>query len=185
MTKQDIVAAFIRALGDDPSREGLKNTPNRVVKSWDEIFLGYRMSLDDIFSSPDKSFPAEGYDQMVVLRDVDFVSTCEHHLLPFTGVAHLGYLPSKSGRLIGLSKMARLVDMFSRRLQMQERITEEVANALDRVTRADGVGVRLVATHSCMTCRGVKKSRSTMITTALRGSFHIDGVKAEFFSNIR
>jgi GTP cyclohydrolase I len=159
------VRTILRLIGEDPDREGLADTPKRVVKSWSEIFGGYTIKPDEVLST---SFSSR-YDTMVVLRDIDFHSTCEHHMLPFTGVAHVGYIPGPGRKVVGLSKLARLVEIYARRLQIQEQMTQQVAEALERYMQPTGVGVVVEAVHSCMTCRGVRKQNSRMVTSCLLG----------------
>ena len=161
------IAAAVReillAVGEDPQREGLRETPNRVARMYAEIFSGLgsdpRRHLKTVFT--------ENYDEMVVLRDVPFFSTCEHHLMPFEGKAHIAYLPD--GKVVGLSKLARIVDDFAHRPQVQERLTTQIADILMDSVNAKGVVVVMEAVHSCMTCRGVKKPGSVMVTSAVRG----------------
>lgn len=171
----DSVVRLLEFIGEDPTREGLLDTPNRVVKAWSELTTGYKQDPAAILA---RDFHGDGYDQMVVCRNVEFVSMCEHHMLPFNGVAHVGYLPK--GRVVGLSKMARLVDCYARRLQVQERLTGQVAAAMQQHLKPHGVGVMVVARHACMSCRGVMKHKSDMVTTALTGVFKRQDVKAEF-----
>jgi|TARA_B110000263_G_scaffold86462_1_gene75520 GTP cyclohydrolase I len=147
-------------------REGLQNTPDRVIESFDEIFSGYSNDASDIL---DSTFNAEGYDGIVLLRDIEFQSTCEHHLQPFTGRAHVAYIPVD--RIVGISKLARLVDMHSKRLQNQERITHSVANDLESILKPLGCAVIIEAQHGCMKCRGVQKQNSVMTTSSMRGVF--------------
>lgn len=161
------IAAAVReiliAVGEDPQREGLRETPNRVARMYAEMFSGLksdpRRHLQTVFT--------ENYDEMVVLRDVPFFSMCEHHLMPFEGKAHVAYLPD--GKVVGLSKLARIVDDFAHRPQVQERLTTQIADILMESVSAKGVVVVMEAVHSCMTCRGVKKPGSVMVTSAVRG----------------
>jgi len=163
----DRIAAAVReiliAVGEDPQREGLRETPNRVARMYAEMFAGLRVDprrhLKTVFT--------EKYDEMVVLRDVPFFSMCEHHLMPFEGKAHVAYLPD--GKVVGLSKLARIVDDFAHRPQVQERLTTQIADILMDSVDAKGVAVVMEAVHSCMTCRGVKKPGSVMVTSAVRG----------------
>ena len=148
------------------NREGLVNTPSRVVNSWKEIFSGYAEDPAEVLSS---TFNAEDYDGIVLLRDIEFHSTCEHHLQPFTGRAHIAYIPIE--RIVGISKLARIVDLHARRLQNQERITTQVADALEKYLKPLGAAIIIEAKHECMGCRGVKKSHATMTTSAMRGVF--------------
>ena len=164
---QAAVRTLIRWAGDDPTREGLLDTPKRVAKAYRELFGGYdadpREYLERTFEE------VAGYDELVVLRDIRVVSFCEHHMLPFLGKAHVGYLPDK--RVVGISKLARVVNGFARRLQIQEKLTAEIAQAIHDILKPKGVGVVLVSEHSCMTMRGIKKPGSMMVTSALRGIF--------------
>ena len=147
-------------------REGLQNTPERVIESFDEIFSGYSNDAHEIL---DSTFNSEGYDGIVLLRDIEFQSTCEHHLQPFTGRGHVAYIPLD--RIVGISKLARLLDMHSKRLQNQERITHSVANDLESILKPLGCAVIIEAQHGCMKCRGVKKQNSVMTTSSMRGVF--------------
>ncbi len=176
------VASIIRAIGDNPDREGLVDTPKRVADMYAELFMGL-----------DKN-PAEelvvgyelGHREMVVVRDIPFYSMCEHHLLPFYGVAHIGYIPDISGRVVGISKLARVVEITARRPQIQERMTTEIANAIMDGLKPSGVAVVVHAEHLCMIMRGIKKPGSAIITSAIRGAFlsHPES-RAEFFSLIQ
>ena len=148
------------------SREGLKDTPLRVVNSWKEIFAGYKEDPAEVLSS---TFNAEDYDGIVLLRDIEFHSTCEHHLQPFTGRAHIAYIPVE--RIVGISKLARIVELHARRLQNQERITKGIADDLEQHLQPLGAAVIIEASHGCMQCRGVKKQNSVMTTSAMRGVF--------------
>jgi GTP cyclohydrolase IA len=160
---QRAVREILIAVGEDPDREGLRETPKRVARMYAEVFAG----LYDDASKYVQTFFSEQYDELVVLRDIPFYSFCEHHLLPFEGKAHVAYLPN--GRVVGLSKLARVVDAFARRPQVQERLTMQVADLLTKSLQAKGVAVVMEAKHACMTCRGVKKPNSVMITSAVRG----------------
>lgn len=157
------VREILLAVGEDPDREGLKKTPRRVAKMYAEMFAGLRVDPTE----HTRTFFTESYDELVVLRDISFYSMCEHHLLPFEGKAHVGYLPA--GRVIGVSKLARVVETFARRPQVQERLTTQVADLLMSELNAKGVAVVMEAIHTCMTCRGVKKPGSVMVTSAVRG----------------
>ena len=151
---------------DSSNREGLLDTPKRVIESWEEIFSGYHISPESIL---DASFNSEGYDGIVLLKDIDFHSTCEHHLLPFKGVAHVAYIPTE--RIVGISKLARIIEVHSRRLQNQERITKGVADDIETHVQPLGCAVILEASHGCMQCRGVSKQNAVMTTSAMRGAF--------------
>lgn len=160
------VREILSAIGDDPDREGLKDTPKRVAKMYEEVFSGLKVDPKKLVTI----FETEGHEEMVILRDIPFYSMCEHHLLPFYGKAHIAYIPTKE-RLSGLSKLARVVEAVSKRPQLQERITTQVADTLMRVLKPFGVLVIVEAEHLCMTMRGVKKPGSKMTTSAVRGVF--------------
>ncbi|MGA2952951.1 MAG: GTP cyclohydrolase I FolE [Caulobacteraceae bacterium] len=173
VTQADAEAAvrtLIRWAGDDPNREGLLETPKRVAKSYRELFAGYEADPRDYL---ERTFEeVGGYDELVVLRDIPVVSFCEHHMLPILGHAHVGYLPTD--RVVGISKLARVVQGFARRLQIQEKLTSEVAAAIDQILRPKGVGVVIEAEHSCMSLRGVNTTGSHMITSHLTGAIRDD-----------
>ncbi len=174
------IEAILRYIGEDPTREGLLDTPMRVVRSWEHLFSGYGQDPAAVL----KSFEDGACDEMVILRDCEFYSTCEHHMLPFYGKAHIGYLPN--GRVVGVSKLARLLEIYSRRLQIQERIGQQVTDVLMSELKVKGCGCVLEATHLCMTCRGVQKQNSIMVTSSMRGSFLMHPpVRAEFLQMIR
>ena len=185
MTKQfdqleKITRNLIETIGEDPSREGLLKTPKRVAKSWEYFSEGYRTDLDNIIN---EAVFHEDCSEMVVVRDIEFFSMCEHHMIPFFGRAHVGYLPN--GKLIGLSKIPRIVDMFSRRLQLQERLTSQVANTLEEVLTPIGVAVVMEGRHLCMQMRGVEKQNSYASTSAMLGQFRKSAeTRAEFLSII-
>jgi GTP cyclohydrolase IA len=176
------VTELIKAIGDDPKRDGIKDTPRRVAEMYGEIFAG--MEKDP---AKDLTVGFElGHREMVVLKDIPFYSMCEHHLLPFFGVAHVGYIPNKEGRIVGISKIARVVETIARRPQVQERMTMDIANTIYTHLKATGVGVVIQAEHMCMIMRGIKKPGSNVITSALRGTFKSNGItRAEFFSLIQ
>ena len=163
---EEAVKTLLGYIENDPSRGGLEDTPSRVINSWDEIFAGYHQSPEHVLSS---TFNGEGYDGIVLLKDIEFHSTCEHHLQPFTGSAHVAYIPTD--RIVGISKLARIVDLHSRRLQNQERITKNVADDLEEHLSPLGCAVIIEASHGCMQCRGVKKQNATMTTSSMRGVF--------------
>jgi GTP cyclohydrolase I len=161
-----LVRRQLALLGEDPRREGLLKTPERVEKSMRWLTRGYELQVEDVFG--DAIFE-QAHENMVLVRDIEFYSLCEHHMLPFFGKVHVAYIPN--GRIVGLSKLPRLVDMFARRLQVQERLTEEIAGALEQFLKPRGVGVVIEASHLCMMMRGVEKQNSRTITSALRGEF--------------
>lgn len=166
-------------LGEDPDREGLQRTPLRVAKAMDFLTSGYASSLAEVVN--DAIFDAEGAEEMVVVRDVEYYSMCEHHMLPFFGKATVAYLPK--GKIIGLSKIARIVDVYARRLQVQERLTNQVADAMEEILDPHGVAVVIEGKHLCMMMRGVQKQESNMVTSAMRGTFRSDPrTRSEFFS---
>lgn len=173
------VLCMLVDIGEDVDREGLKDTPSRVVKSWRQIYSGYGQNPVEILGT---TFDASGYDEMVMLRDIEMYSMCEHHMLPFHGKAHIAYIPSD--RVVGLSKLARLVDCFARRLQIQERLTKQIADSITEVLKPKGVMVVIEAQHMCMTMRGVGKQNSVMTTSAIQGAFTEDKVKQEFLQLI-
>jgi len=176
------VKTLIRWAGDDPEREGLQETPSRVAKSYKEFFNGYETDPRSILSKTFKE--VDDYDEMVVLRDIEFESHCEHHMVPFIGKAHVAYLPDK--KVVGISKLARLVDAYSKRLQIQEKMTAQIANALNDVLQPKGVAVVIEATHQCMTTRGVHKRGVTMQTSHMLGRFRSDQrTRLEFFQLLR
>ena len=171
------VRELLVALGEDPDREGLLDTPRRVVAAFEETFGGRDVDIPALLSVGFE----EGHDEMVILRDVPFFSTCEHHLIPFHGVAHIGYVPS--GRVVGLSKLARLVDAIARRPQLQERLTAQIADMLMKTLQPQGAAVAVEAEHLCMQMRGIKKPGARMLTSAMRGSFlEQQETRAEFLS---
>ncbi|MCX7911470.1 MAG: GTP cyclohydrolase I FolE [Dehalococcoidales bacterium] len=175
------VREIIEAIGEDPERDGLRDTPQRVAEMYLELFQGLgkdpREELRVGFEL--------GHQEMVVLKDIPFYSLCEHHLLPFYGVAHVGYIPSRDGRIVGISKLARVVETIARRPQVQERMTTEIADAVFSALNARAAGVVIQAEHMCMIMRGIKKPGANVITSALRGTFHTNPAsRAEFFSLI-
>ena len=179
-TEKLIQEFLARHLVEDPTREGLVDTPKRFAKAFLEMTSGYHVDVSGLFTVFDK----ETYDQMVVVKDVEFTSLCEHHLLPFVGVAHVGYIPED--KIVGLSKIARVVDAFARRLQVQERLTMQVAAAIQTHLRPRGVAVLMEAHHQCMSCRGVRKANAKMVTSEVLGCFRDEPeTRAEFFSLVR
>lgn len=178
---EEIVRAMLFEIGEDPTREGLKDTPKRVVKSWGELFRGYKQNPEEILST---CFTEGACDEIVILKDIQFSSMCEHHMLPFVGVAHVGYLPNN--RVVGLSKLARLVDCFAKRLQIQEQFTQQIAKSIETVLRPLGVMVVVYAHHQCMSCRGVEKQNTVMVTSSVRGVFRDEpAARSEFLSLIK
>ncbi|HEY2553138.1 MAG TPA: GTP cyclohydrolase I FolE [Streptosporangiaceae bacterium] len=173
------VREILLAIGEDPEREGLRDTPARVARAYTEQFAGLRQRPEDVLSTV---FDA-GHDEMVLVRDIELYSTCEHHLTPFVGLAHVGYIPNGKGQITGLSKIARLVDMYARRPQVQERLTTQIAEALVQVLEPRGVIVVIEAEHLCMTMRGVRKPGAKTVTSAVRGMFlESDSTRAEAMS---
>ncbi|NPC99098.1 GTP cyclohydrolase I FolE [Nocardioides sp. zg-DK7169] len=160
------IRELLHAIGEDPDREGLRETPARVARAYAELTAGLRMTPEDVLTT---TFDI-GHEEMVLVRDIELWSMCEHHLVPFTGVAHVGYIPAQTGKITGLSKLARLVDVYAKRPQVQERLTSQVADALERILGARGVIVVIEAEHLCMTMRGVRKAGARTITSAVRGS---------------
>ncbi len=163
---EDAVKKLLQYLEIDAEREGLEETPKRVIESFDEIFAGYKQNASDVLAS---TFNAEGYDGIVLLRDIEFYSTCEHHLQPFRGRAHVAYIPTD--KIVGISKLARIVELHARRLQNQERITKSVVDDIEKNLNPLGAGVIIEAKHGCMQCRGVSKQNAIMTTSAMRGVF--------------
>ena len=179
---QAAVSELLIAIGEDPKRDGLLATPKRVAAMYKELFSGLH---DDPARHLKVTFSAE-HDEMVMVRDIPFASLCEHHLVPFLGRAHVAYIPAEDGRITGLSKLARLVDGYARRLQVQERMTSEIADAIDAVLSPRGVLVVLEAEHLCMSMRGVKKPGTTTVTSAVRGLFRTDvATRAEAMQFVR
>jgi GTP cyclohydrolase IA len=176
------VVDIIKAIGEDPKRDGLLDTPRRVAEMYGEIFQGLgKDPAEDL-----KVGFELGHREMVVVKDIPFYSMCEHHLLPFFGVVHVGYIPSKEGRIVGISKIARVVETLARRPQVQERMTTDIVDTIYKTLKATGAGVVVQAEHMCMIMRGIKKPGSNVITSGLRGTFRSDGVtRAEFFSIIQ
>lgn len=176
----ELVRELLVEIGEDPEREGLLKTPNRVAAAWEFLTSGYRMNMDDIIN--DAVFKAES-NNMIISSGIEVYSLCEHHLLPFFGRCHIGYIAQK--KVIGLSKLARLVDFFARRLQIQERLTAQIARAVMDATKAEGVGVVMECRHLCTMMRGVEKQNNVMTTSSVLGSFHDDAItRQEFLSLI-
>jgi GTP cyclohydrolase IA len=169
------VRELLAAMGEDPDREGLRETPARVARAYAELTAGMRLTPQDVLTT---TFDL-GHDEMVLVRDIELWSMCEHHLVPFTGVAHVGYIPAESGKITGLSKLARVVDVYAKRPQVQERLTTQVADSLVELLDARGVIVVIEAEHLCMTMRGVRKAGARTITSAVRGMMHNAATRAE------
>jgi GTP cyclohydrolase I len=176
------VRTLLAWAGDDPAREGLLDTPKRVAKAFDEFFAGYRQDPEEFLRRTFEE--TEGYDEMVLVRNITLHSHCEHHMVPFIGRAHVAYLPDR--RIVGLSKLARVVDLYSRRLQVQERLTVQIADAIDTVLKPRGVAVVIEAKHQCMSLRGVRKPCADTVTSRMLGSFREDpSTRREFLAMIR
>ena len=174
------VRTLMEWIGENPDREGLRGTPARVARAYQELFSGYNDNPKEILQRTFEE--VDGYDEMVVLRDIRFASHCEHHILPIIGRAHVAYLPSH--RVIGISKLARIVDIYARRLQIQEKLTVQIADTINEVLRPKGVAVVVEASHECMTTRGVKKSGVSMVTSRMTGDFRSDPSTRREFLNI-
>jgi GTP cyclohydrolase I len=178
---EEAVRVLLRWAGDDPAREGLRGTPGRVTRAYEEFFAGYQSDPIELLQRTFEE--TNGYDEMVVLKDIRFESHCEHHLAPIIGRAHIAYLPNK--RVVGISKLARLVDAFAKRLQIQEKMTAQIATTLSDVLRPKGVAVVIEAAHQCMTTRGVHKPGVSMITSHMLGAFRTDpSTRREFLAHI-
>jgi len=178
---QELVREILVRLGEDPSREGLKKTPLRVEKALAYLTRGYAQDAESVLNG---AVFTSDYDEMVIVKEIDFFSLCEHHLLPFYGKCHIAYLPDK--RIVGLSKLPRLVDVFSRRLQVQEKLTTEIARAIEEKLKPKGVGVVMEAAHLCVMMRGVEKQNAQMVTSSMRGRFRSDArSREEFLTLIR
>jgi GTP cyclohydrolase I len=179
-TKEIVISAMLEQIGEDIHREGLVDTPKRIRKSWDELYCGYNQDPRDMLTQ----FSDESYDQMVMLKDIEMYSMCEHHMLPFFGKAHVAYIPN--GQILGISKLARLVDIYARRLQIQERIGEQVTTFLMNEVGAVGAACVIEAQHMCMRMRGCSKQNSMMVTSSMKGAF-MDNVQTrnEFMSLIK
>ena len=178
---QDLITRLLEAVGEDPTREGLVKTPERVARSMEYLTSGYRTNVDDVLNG---ALFSVDYNEIVIVRDIDFYSLCEHHMLPFFGKCHVAYIPN--GKVIGLSKVPRLVDMFSRRLQLQERMTNQIAETIREAIQPLGVAVVCEGTHLCMAMRGVEKQQSTTVTSAMLGAFRNDArTRGEFLQLIK
>ena len=176
----EAVKTLIRWAGDNPQREGLSETPKRVVKSYKDFFSGYELDPREILSKKFKE--VDGYDEMIILKNIRLESHCEHHMVPFIGNAHVGYLPRK--KVVGLSKLARLVEVFAKRLQIQEKLTAQIANAIDEILQPKGVGVIIEASHLCVSTRGIHKHESKMVTSRMLGSFRNDQATRKEFLDL-
>ena len=178
---QDLIRQLLSAVGEDPAREGLRETPKRVEKALKFLTSGYEVNIPALINN---ALFTVDYSEMVIVKDIDFYSLCEHHLLPFFGKCHVAYLPSE--RVIGLSKVPRIVDAFSRRLQVQERLTNQIAETIQEMVHPLGVGVVMEGTHLCMSMRGVEKQNSLAVTSAMLGTFRTDArTRSEFLTLIR
>jgi len=176
-----LIHDLLKEIGEDPTREGLEKTPARVAKAWEYFTSGYKQDVHEVLN---EALFTEEYDEMVVVKDIDLYSLCEHHLLPFFGKCHIAYMPSR--KIVGLSKLPRLVEMFSRRLQVQERLTTQIAQTLNDVLQPRGVAVVIEALHMCMLMRGVEKQNSKAVTSAMLGAFRENAeTRAEFMELIR
>ena len=178
---EDLIRQLLKEIGEDPTREGLEKTPTRVAKSWEYLTSGYRQEAHQVLN---EALFTEEYDEMVIVKDIDLYSICEHHLLPFFGKCHIAYMPSH--KIVGLSKIPRLVEMFSRRLQVQERLTTQIAHTLQEILQPRGVAVVIEALHMCMLMRGVEKQNSKAVTSAMLGLFRKNArTRMEFLELIR
>ena len=179
---EEAVRTLLRWAGDDPNREGLLETPNRVVRSYGEFFSGYDMDPEEVLL---KTFEESGgYDEMVLVRDIELESHCEHHMVPIIGRAHVAYIPNN--RVVGISKLARVVEIFAKRLQIQEKMTVDIATTIDKVLKPQGVAVVIEASHQCMTTRGVRKPGADTVTSQMLGAFRDDpSTRREFLTMIR
>lgn len=182
---QPRIAAAVReiliGIGEDPDRDGLRNTPDRVARAYAEMFQGLQQTPEEVLATVFEL----GHDELVVVKDIEVWSCCEHHLVPFTGLAHVGYIPNRDGRITGLSKLARLVDVYAKRPQVQERLTTQVADALERILEPRGVIVIFECEHLCMTMRGVRKPGSRTVTSAVRGQLRNAATRAEAMALIK
>lgn len=177
---EDMIRKMIKFLGENPDRDGLAETPKRIIKSWKELYSGYGKNPQDEV----KVFDCNSYTGMVLLKDIEMYSTCEHHMLPFFGKCHIAYIPDR--KVIGISKLARIMEIYARRLQIQERLTDEIADCLVELLNPKGVAVMIEAQHFCMRARGIEKQNSQMITSSLRGVFlEKDEARQEFLESIK
>jgi GTP cyclohydrolase I len=174
------VRELLLAMGEDPERDGLQDTPQRVARMYAETFAGLRLAPEDVLTT---TFDL-GHDELILVKDIEVYSTCEHHLVPFHGVAHVGYIPSENGRITGLSKLARLVDVFARRPQVQERLTTQIADSLVKILQPQGVITVVECEHMCMSMRGVRKPGARTVTSAVRGQLRDPATRAEAMSLI-
>ncbi|MFI9827864.1 GTP cyclohydrolase I FolE [Streptomyces sp. NPDC051913] len=177
---ENAVRELLIAVGEDPDREGLRETPGRVARAYRELLAGLRQTPEDVLTT---TFDL-GHDEMVLVKDIEIVSLCEHHLLPFHGVAHVGYIPAETGKITGLSKLARLVEVFARRPQVQERLTTQIADSLMRILEARGAIVVIEAEHMCMSVRGIRKPGAKTTTSAVRGQLRDATTRSEAMSLI-
>lgn len=178
---EELIVQLLKEIGEDPSREGLQRTPRRVARAYEFLTSGYKKDIAQVMNG---AIFAERYSEMVIVKDIDFFSMCEHHLLPFFGKAHVAYIPN--GKILGLSKVPRIVEVFARRLQVQERMTQQIADTLYEYLQPDGVGVVIEARHMCMMMRGVEKQNSLATTSAMLGVFRDDArTRQEFLSLIK
>lgn len=177
---EEAIRELLLAVGEDPDREGLRETPARVARAYQEILAGQWQEPEDVLTT---TFDL-GHDELVLVKDIEVASLCEHHMVPFRGVAHVGYIPSVTGKITGLSKLARLVDVYARRLQVQERLTTQIADSLIRILEARGVIVVIECEHMCMSMRGIRKPEAKTLTSAVRGQLRDPATRAEAMSLI-
>ncbi|MFT7542514.1 MAG: GTP cyclohydrolase I [Gammaproteobacteria bacterium] len=181
MSREHLIRELLQSIGEDPDREGLQRTPERVSRSYDDLTVGYKQTVEEVVG---KGVFHEDCSEMVIVKDIEFYSLCEHHLLPFFGRVHVAYIPND--KIIGLSKIPRIVDVFARRLQVQERLTQQVAKAIQDILQPKGVGVVIDGKHLCMMMRGVQKQNSSAMTSCLLGGFQSDPkTRAEFLGLVR
>jgi len=174
------IKEIISFIGDDPNNEHCLETPKRVIKSYQELFSGYKKDPKEALGTVFKNID---YDQIIILKDIEMYSTCSHHMIPFFGKVHIGYIPGEI--VVGLSKLARLVEVFARRLQVQERLTQQIANSIDEILKPSGVMVVIEAKHMCMCARGISKQHSSMITSSIKGRFREEAPRSEFMRLIK